>query len=462
MTSGFRIRLVATTTIAILALGSHSTVALELASGPWPMFGQNASLTHRSPFVGPTTGDFLTPTDIPAGALGNMSVTPDGLIVFGAGFSHLGVRADGTILWHAVINATPRLSSPTIASDGSFFIGDRANDVKKSRVEDGVMECFARVAKLDGDVQGSPTISVQYPDRIYYGEAGVQGGFFAVRMDGPEPCQLIWRLPPAYVPNGPAPQRGEKIPASPSGVALADSVPGNGDQSVIVYFARGRIYKIVDHGDHGEIIAQRDLRASAQGPSPMVDPATGNIYVGTKSRRFYALKPDLTDLFPPVKLDGPVRATAALSPDGRTVYSLTTFGGLWALDSQTGAVRPGFPRFIGRGNGKSVRAQSPVVDAAGTVYATATDGTVQAFLPDGTTLWQTRVEGHIWHSPTIVNGGLLVISLFEDPYFYYDQQGTRVLVEGRSKLYRFCPAPVGPPEALQVCGFTVDTTVSPP
>jgi outer membrane protein assembly factor BamB len=166
-----------------------------------------------------------------------------------------------------------------------------------------------------------------------------------------------------------------------------------------------------------------------------VHPETGNIYIGSLDHKLYALRPDLSDLFPPVNLGSPIYSSAALSADGSTIYVPTDRGQLHALDALDGHERPGFPFFAGVANRFKLAAYAPVVDGAGTIFFGGLDHHVRALAPDGHVRWDREIGGRP-ATATIVPGGLIVPT-----------------VDGDLSLYRFCPAPVGPPGGEAVCGF---------
>src|SRR5262249_51522833 len=155
---------------------------------------------------------------------------------------------------------------------------------------------------------------------------------------------------------------------SPNSVSLADTVPGNGDSLGNLVFATGsNIYLVDDSGSSATIVAQKALDGVISGPTPLVDPRTGNIFIGTTRRIFYALRPDLTNLFA-VRLESPIQASASLSQSGDTVYVLTYKGFLHALDAATGAELDGFPLSPVSRQSRYKRADAPVVDIFDTVY----------------------------------------------------------------------------------------------
>ena len=107
------------------------------------------------------------------------------------------------------------------------------------------------------------------------------------------------------------------------------------------------------------------------------------------------------------------------------------------MTGQPGQTAPGFP-FSPTLNRFNVKGYAPVVDGAGNIYIIGQDKYVRALTPSGGVLWEKKIGGKAAPA-TIVSGGLIVPS--------WDHN-----------LYRFCPDETGSPNALHVCGYTIDTT----
>ena len=90
--------------------------------------------------------------------------------------------------------------------------------------------------------------------------------------------------------------------------------------------------------------------------------ADGTIYVGGGDNRLYAIAPNGTQRWR-TSLNGSVRGTPAIGADG-TVYVGSDFGGFYAIDAVTGAVRWTFLSLY------PVRS-SAVIGGDGTVYVAA-------------------------------------------------------------------------------------------
>jgi outer membrane protein assembly factor BamB len=393
-----------------------------LAGSVWPMYGHDVKHTFRSDLVGPANGNLLVPVKL-GNSTTQAAVAPDGVLVFGAGFNTFGVRIDGKLLWKTRVGAETLNSSPALDGNGFLYIGGRDNQLWKKDTASGLMACKHYISS-DADIKSSPTISVKYSDRVYVPDTDAH--VYAIRTSGPSGlCDVIWS---AQLDDG-----------TMSSVSLADSVPGNGDAlGDIIAADRGGIYRIRDDGNGATVLAKRII-GRTDGPTPLVHPTTGNIYMGSIDHRLYALRPDLSELFSPVDLGSRLYTSAALSADGATIYVATDHGQVHALDAVTGTERPGFPFFAVHNRFKA-RGAAIVVDAAGTLYFSGQDRHVRALSPTGSVVWDVKIAGRA-APPTIVDGGLVIPT-----------------TSGGGNLYRFCPTPVGPPTATQICGFTIDTT----
>jgi outer membrane protein assembly factor BamB len=419
--------LLATAILLLAASRVQADPNTVLAGSVWPMYGHDTKHTFRTSAVGPTVPNLLDPVVVPDKVTSQPTVSADGTFLVDMGFSVIGVRADGRRLWQSRLAADAKFSAPTADTNGFFYVGDRGNAFTKYNVDTGAQICRF-IVKQDGDIRSSPTLSVKFPDRAYVAEAGVAGGLFAIGTQGSTACQVIWTIPPSQMPGGTA-----------NSISLADSTLGSGDSKGFLIHATSRsIYAVQDNGTSAVIKFSRNLGGLTQGSTPVIEPVTGRIFVGTWTRKFYALNPtDFSDVFPPKTLDSAIKTTAALSPDGSTVYVATERGGIYAFDTSTGANRPGFPITTTRNSFHITNA--PSVDGNGNIYIGGSDHHVRGIHPNGTIFFDATVGLNVTAPVTIVDGGLLVGAW-------------------NKRFYRFCPDPTGPPTATKVCGFTVDTT----
>src|SRR4030095_7443377 len=177
----------------------------------------------------------------------------------------------------------------------------------------------------DGDIKGSPTISVKYKDRVYVTSDthvyAISTRQTTVNGSPVPPCTLIWKSPPPGL-NG----------TVFSSVSLADSVPGNGDSLGNLVVAAGSfVYLIRDDDDQATIVGSVKI-GKVSGPTPLIHPVTGNIYIGGLDKKLYGLSPSLAPLpgFP-VNLGSAIVSSAALSANGNTIYVPTDNGKLHGI-----------------------------------------------------------------------------------------------------------------------------------
>lgn len=407
---------------------SHADPNTVLANTLWPMYGHDVKHTFRTSMVGPTTTNLLETTPLGDKITTQPTVSADGLILVAAGFSAWGVRADGRILYQAKLKGDEKLSSATFDTNGFFYIGDRGNALNKFDTDTGSLICRQVITSQDGDIKASPTISVKFPNRVYVGEAGVAGALFAIGTQSPGECQILWTLGPKDVPGG-----------SLNSIALADTAPGTGDsKGLLIYAAGTTIYGIKDNDTSAQIVMSRKLTGTILSSSPVIDPATGRIFIGTSRKQFYGLNPDFSYVFPPVTLDSPIYSTAALSQDGSTAYIMSFQGKVHALNTSTGVERPGFPVQAPHNTFPKSNV-APVVDGNGNIYVAGTDRHVRGLHPNGSVFFDAMVGKRVTAPPLVLDHSLIVAS--------WD-----------GKVYRFCPPTTGSPTMTNVCGFTVDTT----
>ena len=207
--------------------------------------------------------------------------------------------------------------------------------------------------------------------------------------------------------------------------------------------------------------------------APSVDSATGNVFVTSstlidESAKLFAFKPDNTPLFAPVDLDGAVAVGTAISANGSRVYAATGFtaagtvkvygintangailwqrnlpdtflvsgapvvgpdgtvyigtwgagidsgavgGQVFALDGNTGAIKPGWPFIVPFAGATFSDIDSSVAVAAnGTVYAGSVNGILYAIRANGSKVLEAQVSTEaIIATPTIGPDGTIYV-----------------------------------------------------
>jgi outer membrane protein assembly factor BamB len=417
------------TGLLVAALAQAASADTVLLNSAWPMYGHDPKHTFRTSLHGPTNSNLLSLTPIGNIIYSQAAATVGGVFIFGAGFSTFGVRADGQLLWKTRVGAEASFSSPALDTDDFLYIGGRDNQLWKKETADGGQVCKYYIPR-DGDIKSSPTISVKFKDRVYVTSDvhvyAISTRQTTVNGNTIAPCTLIWQS---------AKLNGTVF----SSVSLADSVVGNGDSHNLVVAAGSFVYLIRDNGGDAFTVASQKI-GNVSGPTPLIHPVTGNIYVGSLNKNLYALNPTNLAFLEnfPVNLGSAIYASAALSANSDTIYVPTDDGKLHAINVLTGNEVPGFPFAPTTTNRFSSKGYAPVVDGAGNIFIIGQDRWVRALRPNGSVLWQKQIGGKA-AAPTIVDGGLIVPS--------WDHN-----------LYRFCPAPTGSAGATHVCGYTVDTT----
>lgn len=119
----------------------------------------------------------------------------------------------------------------------------------------------------------------------------------------------------------------------------------------------------------------------------------GTIYVGSLDRHLYALRPDGSNKWLPLRTGGEVWSSPVIKEDG-TLYFGSNDNRLYALESETGTI---LWHFDTRGEVVS----SPAIGPDGTIYVGSLDSTLYAINPDGSKGWTFPTGDEIVSSPAI-------------------------------------------------------------
>jgi outer membrane protein assembly factor BamB len=141
------------------------------------------------------------------------------------------------------------------------------------------------------------------------------------------------------------------------------------------------------------------------GASPSVGP-DGTVYIGANNSNLYAVAPDgrMKWLFEAERELAGIWTTPVLSADGSTLYFGANKGGIYALNTESGARRWQF-RVYG-----SIYASS-VLDARGVLYTGTTIEHVYALdTGRGEQLWDFDAHNQVWAAPSIRPDNSLVIA----------------------------------------------------
>jgi len=260
--------------------------------------------------------------------------------------------------------------------------------------------------------QGSGSIA---PDSSISGANGVARASWTIDTSRSNSAFAAPRIPVADVGFS---ATGGKILWRHARAAWSWNSPAVGTDGTIYYGARDSVFRAVN--------PDGALRWSYKVPDGIVDdggPALGSngeVYFGAyPSQYVYALGPD-GRLRWKFATGSPVRSAVALGPDG-TVYALSIFNGLWAIDS-SGAQR-WFYALPGASD------DSPVVGADGTIYVPeATKGRLHAIAPDGSERWVVPFPGDTiandLGTPAIGPDGTIYLLAQDKQLYAVDSAGT--------------------------------------
>jgi len=363
------------------------------AASAWPLFQHDAQHTGRSPLAGPTCNRVIWRWSATDEFLSAPTVGTDGTIYVGTARAPVCAidPASGTTRW-CDTDQDGRLadrSSPAVAADGTVYVGTRDNDLWAiaALLAPPPPVVWRQKICTDGDVTTSPAIG---PDGVVYMGSDSLGAGWMFAMCPGATQQVKWcaklgggvkNVSPALSPNG----------------------------ATLYVTSRGTTLHALDAATGAtrwtNVLERRRNAARWPNYTPVVDPASGKIYVGFDDGLFEVL-PDGTSrlLFVPGRER--IESPPALGPDG-TLYFGASRGG---ASSTFYAVRPdGTLRWsyaVPPGPGR-FRNNQAVVDANGTVYV-AVKNTVYAFTAggdgagNGVVLWTFAEATSVYQSSPIL------------------------------------------------------------
>jgi outer membrane protein assembly factor BamB len=425
----------AAATTAPAGAGSTTGATGAAASGmpAKPMYQMDPQHTGRSPFTGPrqallartfnTVAPEFRPSDA-ASASTEIQSSPvigaDGMIYLPNFAGYLFALRDGStqgsldLAWSfRVPRASARHCTPAIGRDGTIYLhyGAVSGDITNNVLYAVRAPASGREAQVawSVDLGGgggpgglSPTIG---PDGTIYQVAPL-GKLFAVSPDS----TVRWtaqtgpsvKMAPAIGPDGTI------YTTSLDGKLYAVAPPAAGSQE-------GTVRWTFDFGEH-------------LGPTPLVTaPVTGpgnrgqdgigsaasvtvgpdgTLYVGANNSNFYAIAPDgkMKWLFEAERELAGIWTTAALSPDGSTLYFGANKGGLYALNAADGQLRWQYKIF------GSIYS-SPLLDKQGAIYSGSTVGRLVAIeSASGRAIFDQDAGGSVWTAPALRADGSLVVA----------------------------------------------------
>jgi outer membrane protein assembly factor BamB len=152
------------------------------------------------------------------------------------------------------------------------------------------------------------------------------------------------------------------------------------------------------------------------GASASVGP-DGTIYIGANNSNFYAIAANGQQkwMYEAERELAGIWTTAALSSDGSTLYFGANKGGIYALNTQNGALNWQF-NIIGSVYG------SPAIDTGGTLYAGSTVGHIfSVSTVTGDYITDLDVGAPVWSAPSVRPDGSIVVG---------DRNGRIVVLKG--------------------------------
>jgi outer membrane protein assembly factor BamB len=326
----------------------------QLASAPWPCYGQNVKHTGQSPYIGPltptlkwtfTTGNFVRSSPV---------IGRDNTIFVGSGDYNLyAVKPDGTLKWQYT-TGNYIYSSPAVGSDGTVYVGSNDKNLYAINSNGTLKWTYAT-----GDYVTTHPIIVD-DGTIYFGSTDKK--LYALNSNG----TLKW----TYSTYG---------HISYSSPAIAD------DGTIYIGTDANTFYAINPDGTKKWHYVANTISSTA-----VID-QDGTIYVGAMDYKLYAINPDGTTKW--TYLTGGYTTHApALGKDG-TIYIGSGDHKLYALNSN-GTLKWTFIT-------ADYIATSPAMGWDGTIYFGSDDNIFYALNPNGTIKWIYVTGNDIESSPAI-------------------------------------------------------------
>ncbi len=158
----------------------------------------------------------------------------------------------------------------------------------------------------------------------------------------------------------------------------------------------GYLYKISPSGNVQTLYKFPNI----VGTSPLLDPNTGNIYIGCLDGNLYSIT-NTGNLNWTFQSGGEIGSSPILSNDGSTVYFGSANGYFYAVNASNGKLKWSFQTGAGI-------VSSPALDSNGNVYFGSTDDYVYALTSTGALIWKYNTGSRIGSSPAISNNVLYI------------------------------------------------------
>jgi outer membrane protein assembly factor BamB len=399
------------------AVGSCPAVPppLGLASGPWPVFQHDVQHTGHGSAAGPTCANVLWTRKLSgrvlgAPVLGAASPGAQPILYVAAAKDPICALApdDGHVLWCDTdqLGKLPDVSSPAVGNGGLIYVGTRDNDLWAIAIPapDAHAASVAWRQKIctDGDVSTPPIVASD--GVVFMGSNSLAGGTLMAMCPGAT-RQVKWCVNPLG---------GTLRTVSP---ALSPA----GDELYVTYLGAFLLALDPQTGAERWRVQLQTRRNNLRFPnqSPVVDPATGRIYVGFDTGLFAV---DPATPAPAVEMMFPTYALAreriesppALDVVAGRIYVGGTRGNrstLYALDRDGNVVWQRSDLAAGR-----LRNTPAVLDAGGLIFV-ALGKTLHALDPsDGHTLWQLGTPSRFASSPIVAPGRIYAATIDSTVY----------------------------------------------
>jgi outer membrane protein assembly factor BamB len=395
-----------------------------------PMYQMDPQHTGRSPHAGPRQAVVLRtfdtanpgfetpdPGDPRPEIQSSAAIGPDGTIYIGSFPGHLfALRDPGggdrlELIWRFhPPGASSFHATPALSADGTVYIGFSTGGVTPE-ARGTFYALKAPASGIDAQVlwsvdlglgrqTSSPTLG---PDGTIYVVSGA-GKLFALAPDG----TVNWTVQtgPALKAAPAVGADGTVYVASMDGNLYAIAVPpGAGAKEGWVRWS----FAFDEHRGSTPLVTAAvpppGADAIGSGASPTLGP-DGTIYVGANNSNFYAVTPDgkLKWLYEAEREVAGIWSSAALSPDGGTLYFGANKGGIYALNAADGSPRWQFKIY------GSVYT-SPTLDSKGTLYTGSTIGRVFALdSATGELILDYDAGAPVWTAPALRPDGSLVVA----------------------------------------------------
>jgi outer membrane protein assembly factor BamB len=339
----------------VIALMPANTARAQPADSPWPMFGQNAQHTHRSPYSGPEVPKLKWSFTTGFWVYSSPAIGVDGTIYFGSDDNKLyAINPDGSQKWSFATTDRVR-SSPAIGADGTIYVG--SYDGKLYAINPDASQKWSFTT--GSFIHSSPTIGAD--GTIYVGSYDKH--LYAMNPDGSQK----WTFTTA------------------DGVCSSPAIGADG--TIYVGCPDGKLYAIDSGGSQKWIFTAGGAICSAAAIG-----ADGTVYAGSMDGNLYAIIPDGSQKWTFATGDQ-INSSPAIGADG-TVYVGSDDDNLYAVNPN-GSQNWSFP------TGDSVWS-SPAIGADGTIYVGSLDGKLYAINPNGSQKWSFTAGAWAVHSSAAI------------------------------------------------------------